>query len=99
MMREALATAVAMHWPDTEISLAADFLEAEAEIQKQPTLCLCDLTMPGSTAIEGIHKLRVAAPDVPILVITGNEDDALLVALFHLGIAGFVPKSARAVVI
>lgn len=99
MMREALASAVSLHWPDTEISLAEDFLQAEAAIVRQPTLCLCDLTMPGNTPLEGIAKLRAVAPAVPILVITGNEDNALLVALFRLGIAGFIPKSARAAVI
>lgn len=99
MMREALAGAVTLHWPETIITQAHDFPQAQAAITADPCLCLCDLTMPGATPLEGIAALRAAAPQVPLLVVTGNEDDALLLALFDLGIAGFVPKSARAPVI
>ncbi len=55
--------------------------------------------MPGADALTGIRHVRAAAPDAAVLVVTGSEDDHLLLALFDLGIAGFVPKSASAEII
>ena len=99
MMRMALSGAVSMAWPDAIVSTAEDFDAAQAAARAGPDLILCDLSMPGATPLEGIKGVRAAAPETPLLVVTGNEDDALLLALFDLGIAGFVPKSASAEVI
>ncbi len=54
---------------------------------------------PGADPLSGIGGVRNAAPAAALLVVTGSEDDALLLALFDLGIAGFVPKSASAEII
>jgi len=48
--------------------------------------------MPGATPVEGVRRLREAAPGSPILVVTGIEDDQVLLDMFDLGVAGFVPK-------
>ena len=42
------------------------------------------------------HKkeARPAAPDMPVLIVTGTEDDALLLDLLDRGVAGFAPKTA-----
>ncbi len=99
MMREALVGSVGMHWPDAEITTAPDFPSAWAQAAARPDLILCDLGMPGALAIEGITGVQVAAPQSPLLVVTANEDDALLLALFDLGIAGFVPKTSSGAII
>ena len=99
MMREALAGSVQLRWPSAVISFASDFPTAWRAAAAQPDLCLCDLTMPGAPPIEGVGGVRAAAPKTPVLVVTGNEDDALLLALFDLGIAGFVPKTSSSGII
>ncbi|MFD1613062.1 response regulator [Sphingomonas tabacisoli] len=100
LMRDALAGAVGLSWPDAAVTLAPDFPSAWAAAAAEPRdLILSDLTMPGADPLEGVRRLRALAPDTPVLVVTGNEDDALLLALFDLGIAGFVPKTAKAEVI
>jgi DNA-binding NarL/FixJ family response regulator len=99
MMREALAGAVALGWPGAAVTQAADFPDAWAAAAAGPDLILSDLVMPGASPLDGIAGLRRAAPQTPILVITGNEDDQLLLALFDLGIAGFAPKTSRSAVI
>jgi DNA-binding NarL/FixJ family response regulator len=97
LMRDALAGAVGLGWPEAAVALAADYPSAwEAASSAAPDLILSDLTMPGASPLDGIARLRAASPATPILVVTGNEDDALLLDLFDLGIAGFVPKTARA---
>lgn len=99
MLREALAGAVAVHWPDAKIVQCVDFPSAWQAAQTQPDLILSDLIMPGASPIEGVGRLRAIAPGSPILVVTGNEDEATLLALFEIGVAGFAPKTSKSAVI
>ena len=100
MMREAISGAVQFGWPEAEITQAGNFDTAWAAMAAlTPDLCISDLVMPGAGPIDGIRRLREAAPDTPLLVVTGNEDDATLLALFDLGIAGFAPKTSKSAVI
>jgi DNA-binding NarL/FixJ family response regulator len=99
MMREALTGAVAIGWPEAVVVQAADYPAAWAAAAKRPDLILSDLVMPGATPVEGIRRLAEAAPETPILVITGNEDDAVLLELIKLGVAGFAPKTSKSAVI
>jgi DNA-binding NarL/FixJ family response regulator len=99
MMREALAGAVALGWPDARVIQAADFPSAWAAAAEGPDLIISDLVMPGASPVEGIGKLRAAAMGAPILVVTGNEEDEVLLALFRLGIAGFAPKTSKSAII
>ena len=96
MMRSALAGAVSLAWPDAKVVTAADFPAAVSSAATRLDLILCDLGMPGAEPLEGVAAVMGAAPATPLLVITGREDDALLLALFDLGVAGFLPKSASA---
>jgi DNA-binding NarL/FixJ family response regulator len=97
LMRDALAGAIGLGWPEAAVTLAPDFPSAwSAAASAAPDLIVSDLAMPGAGPIDGIARLHAAAPATPILVVTGNEDDMLLLDLFDLGIAGFVPKTARA---
>jgi DNA-binding NarL/FixJ family response regulator len=99
MMREALAGAVALGWPQAQVVEAEDFTGAWAAAAARPDLIISDLVMPGAGPVEGVRRLREVAPDSPILVVTGAEDDETLLALFRLGIAGFAPKTSRAAII
>jgi two-component system, NarL family, nitrate/nitrite response regulator NarL len=99
MMREALVGVVALAWPAAEIIQAADFPSAWTAAAAQPSLIISDLIMPGAGPLDGVRGLTRAAPETPILVVTGNDDDAVLLALFQLGVAGFAPKTSRSPVI
>lgn len=99
MMREALAGVVRFSWPMAAISTAEDFPSAWREMAAAPTLCLCDLSMPGAQPLDGVQRLQRIAPETAILVVTGSEDDTLLLSLLRSGIAGFVPKTSRSAAI
>jgi len=81
-----------MFWPQAEIILASDFPSAWSAAAARPDLILCDLGMPGAAPVEGVRRLREAAPESPVLVVTGVEDDQILLDMFELGVAGFIPK-------
>jgi DNA-binding NarL/FixJ family response regulator len=99
MIREALAGVVRMSWPDANITLVSDFDAAFTAIERQPDLCLCDLSMPGAEPLEGIRRLQLISGSTTILVVTASEDDELLVSLLREGIAGFIPKTSRTALI
>jgi two-component system, NarL family, nitrate/nitrite response regulator NarL len=96
LVRDALGGMAALGWPDAEITLAADFPESWAAAGTgDHDLILCDLIMPGSAPLAGIDGIIKAAPHTPLLVVTGTEDDTLLLDLLDRGVAGFVPKTAN----
>lgn len=94
MMRQALKGSVQLAWPDATINLAHDYPSAWSAAAARPDLILCDLGMPGSEPVDGIRRVRKAAPDSPVLVVTGIEDDQILLDMFELGVAGFIPKTS-----
>jgi DNA-binding NarL/FixJ family response regulator len=99
LVREALAGTVRMSWPDAVVDVAGDFPEAWEKAKANPDLIICDLIMPGSGPLSGIDGVIRVAPNSPLLVVTGTEDDALLLDLLDRGVAGFAPKTASGSII
>jgi two-component system, NarL family, nitrate/nitrite response regulator NarL len=99
LVREALAGTVQMGWPGASVDLADDFPTAWLKAGAGHDLIICDLIMPGSGPLAGIDGMIRAAPDTPLLVVTGTEDDALLLDLLDCGVAGFAPKTASGSII
>jgi DNA-binding NarL/FixJ family response regulator len=57
-------------------------------------LMILDLQMPGYTGLDSVRAVRSRRPEVPVLVLSGNEDPAVVRECVDLGACGFVPKSA-----
>ncbi len=98
LMRTALAGAVALAAPGADVTMVGDFSAALAAAPAHDMI-LCDLMMPGADPLAGITRLRAIAPAVPLLVVTGWQDDQLMLDLLALGIAGFVPKAVSGTVL
>ena len=94
LVREALGGMVRMGWPQACVEEVGSFTAAWEAAPQGHDLCIADLMMPGAGPIEGIEGLIRRAPTTPVLVVTGTEDDALLMRLLEIGVAGFTPKSA-----
>lgn len=99
MVRDALALSVAARWPGATIWEAADYPSAWQLAEHQPELCLFDLGMAGSAPRTGIARFRAIAPASRVLVVTGTDDDALMLDLLDDGVAGFISKSSKTSVI
>lgn len=100
MMRAALAGTVRLRWPEAVVETAASFTEAARFAgAKRYDLILCDLAMPGAEPLTGVAAVMTAAPGVPVLIVTGSEDDRVLVELFEAGVAGFIPKTSSGEVV
>lgn len=56
-------------------------------------LVLLDLTMPGVQGLSGLLFLRAQHPEIPVIVVSANEDPATIRRCIEFGASGFVPKS------
>jgi DNA-binding NarL/FixJ family response regulator len=60
----------------------------------QVDLMILDLQMPGYHGLDSVRSVRSRRPEVPVLVLSGNEDPAVVRECIELGAFGFLPKSA-----
>jgi len=90
-LRQAVSGAV----PGAFIHEASDFESLAAALEDTPVmdLVLLDLSMPGVRGFSGLLFLRAERPSVPVIVVSGNEDRAVMRHCLEFGASGFVPKS------
>ncbi|SEC34613.1 putative bifunctional diguanylate cyclase/phosphodiesterase [Terriglobus roseus] len=82
LLREMLSEA---HTHPTELSHVTSMLEAEYYLESKPfDLILLDIGLPDAQGAPAILRARKAAPNVPLVVLTGYDDTALAsIALQH----------------
>lgn len=67
-----------------------------AVVHHRPAVVLLDYRLPDADAPDCIARLRVAAPGVPVLVMSGLGDDATALAAQRAGAAGVIVKTRAA---
>jgi two-component system, NarL family, invasion response regulator UvrY len=81
--------------PGTEICEAADAKEALRLFkERQPSLVILDLNLPGISGLEAIARLKVVDPGARILVLSMHDDQIHVTRALRAGAAGYVSKSA-----
>jgi DNA-binding NarL/FixJ family response regulator len=66
-----------------------EFLERGGDID----LILLDLRMPGVRGFSGLMYLRAQYPGLPIVVVSANDDPAVIRRCMEFGASGFIPKT------
>ena len=61
--------------------------------QDSPSLVLLDLNLPDSRGAETFRKVREKAPDVPVIVLSGQDDEGLAMKAVHLGVQDYLIKN------
>jgi DNA-binding NarL/FixJ family response regulator len=90
-LRQAVTGAIA----GVEIHEAQDFESLAATLESHPDmdLVLLDLSMPGVRGFSGLLYLRAERPGLPVIVVSANEDRAVMRHCLEFGAAAYVPKS------
>src|SRR5690606_1047688 len=57
-------------------------------------LVLLDLNMPGAYGFSGLVLLRGQFPQLPVVMISAQEDAAIVARSREFGASGFIPKSS-----
>ncbi len=96
LFRAALIQALVDRLPNTSITEAENWVVVEKILNQhtQIDLLLLDLCMPGRAGYSGLIYLRSHFPHIPVVVISGIEDDAVIKRSKMLGISAFIPKSS-----
>jgi DNA-binding NarL/FixJ family response regulator len=95
LFRGALREAVSGLFGDAAIAEAGSFDDAAAQLDRdgEVDLVLLDLTMPGVRGFSGLMYLRAQYPSVPVVVVSANDDPAVIRRCMEFGASGFIPKT------
>jgi DNA-binding NarL/FixJ family response regulator len=73
----------------------SEFLDRNNDVD----LVLLDLAMPGVRGFSGLMYIRVQYPGVPVVIVSGNDDPAVIRRCMDFGASGFIPKTLSVKVI
>jgi DNA-binding NarL/FixJ family response regulator len=98
LFREALKAAVG------RLETATHFVEADsvasllAALESEPDvdLLLLDLNMPGAQGFNALVHVRGSRPDLPVVVVSADDDAQTIAGALRFGAQGFIPKSTEA---
>ncbi len=95
LFRGALREAVTGLFERSEIAEAGSFEEVSTLLDKggEVDLILLDLSMPGVRGFSGLMYLRAQYPSVPVVVVSANDDPAVIRRCMDFGASGFIPKT------
>ena len=95
LFRGALREAVTGLFREVDIAEAGTFEEVTdlAERSGDVDLILLDLSMPGVRGFSGLMYLRAQYPSLPVVVVSANDDPAVIRRCMEFGASGFIPKT------
>jgi DNA-binding NarL/FixJ family response regulator len=96
LFREALEGALQMVKPAAEILQAVSIDDALEQVAATPELdlILLDLSMPGTTGLSGIIRIRKTFPRIPVVIVSGHQDQQIISGALSLGVSGYILKSS-----
>lgn len=96
LFREAIQNVLASGFPGCQLSETGDLEHTLAHACGDDSLdlILLDLNMPGMQGLAGLVALRNAAPTVPVVVLSAEQDKHVVLQAITCGAVGFISKSA-----
>jgi len=86
MLREGLGAAL-------EISTHESIAAAREDLRSGDLDCvLLDLSLPDSDGLDGLAKVQEVAPELPVIVLTGKDDEQMAVQAVHQGAQDYLAK-------
>lgn len=80
-------------WPDARVGEAASLAAALQCLREGDwQVVVLDLSLPDSTGLEGLVKLRRAAPSTPVLILSMHDEAAYAARALQAGAAGYLTK-------
>jgi DNA-binding NarL/FixJ family response regulator len=95
LFRGALREAVSGLFENGDFAEAGSFEEVVKLLERglETDLILLDLSMPGVRGFSGLMYLRAQYPSIPIIVVSANDDAAVIRRCMDFGASGFIPKT------
>lgn len=95
LVREGLALLLRGLDPALEVVEAAGCTQALAALARGPTfdLALLDLDLPDMPGEQGLAQMRIAHPELAVVVVSARSDRETILRTIRAGAMGFIPKS------
>jgi DNA-binding NarL/FixJ family response regulator len=94
LFREGLRALLANISPGLSIAEASSVEGAIDECKAAPfRMVLLDLGLSTTDGLQTLERFRAAIPDVPVVVLSGDEEPRHIRAAIDLGAVGFIPKA------
>src|ERR1700687_3522803 len=79
--------------PDVYVNCVPRLSDALACLEAEtPALVLLDLNLPDSHGAETFRRIRQKAPNVPVVILSGQDDPALAMKAAHQGVQDYLVK-------
>ncbi|MFO8045002.1 MAG: response regulator transcription factor [Halomonas sp.] len=96
LFRDAIGAVIAAGLPGTRLleadSLARAMQEAERH-EEALDLLLLDLNLPDAEGLDGLSRLRETYPELPVAILSAEQDRRTVLAAIEMGAVGYIPKS------
>jgi signal transduction histidine kinase len=80
---------------DADVSCVHRLSDGLASIkEKLPSVILLDLNLPDSQGADTFRRVLEKAPDVPVVILSGQDDEALAIKALHQGVQDYLVKGA-----
>jgi DNA-binding NarL/FixJ family response regulator len=101
LFRNALLEVIKQNYPDAVVGQSMDLDGAIRDLEQnnETDLLLLDLHMPGSQDLFGLITVREKFSDIPVAIISADEDSGTISRAMGHGASGYIPKSCSPQVI
>lgn len=96
LFRQALCQSIKETFSNINIIEANCFENMQSVVSENldTDIILLDLSMPGVKGFSGLLFLRGQHPEIPVVVVSGNERSDIIAKSISFGASGFIPKSS-----
>jgi DNA-binding NarL/FixJ family response regulator len=97
LVRDAIGQLLHQQVADCQVRLSVDFPSLWQQLLQgpEPDLVLLDLQMPGCQGFDGLQRLQLEFPQIPVAILSANDDKPTMLAAMTHGAIGFISKSSE----
>ena len=95
LFRQALATTVSQIGPEVRVEQFETLMAVRESLGRSRVadLVLLDLKLPDSSGVSGLLALKAQFPEIPVAIVSANDDQETVRTAMACGAAGFISKA------
>lgn len=97
LFRDSLAELLKKHNSSCKVNTVGDLPAVLATNLDDYQILLIDLKMPGMLGAISIKEIHNHAPNIPILIVSANQEAETIYACFQAGVSGYITKASQGI--